>query len=410
MLSSFISSRKEVERIRKLLSSENGSSLSFVLVMAFILLFAGLVAAEYARTLSRATADDRALAQARCAADTGIERVKVFLMADPQWSDGSVAEGPVDATSTVEKITIVLTTLPNGNRAAVVTSTGRCGKTRKTVRAVIEIGLVPLVSAYGGGIKQLKEGVGITVGGNSWVRSDVLVCGPLTIQGNGWIGTPSNKRTVYTDGVVNAGNKGTIFGDVYATSVIIGTVFGKQNPYWSPPVPFPDIGGVGALVDLARYVAQAQEQTTGEQHYFLGNKVFSASELAALDGVYFVEGTAYLPGGITNARASIVAVAGISVTGSLRAEGVTLMTAGNLALKNASNTSVALAVAGGDVGWKQTGGGNASFALKYGALVAGTVNGGDLSGSVILEQNDAVDFGTLSAPVHTTKIVSQTEM
>lgn len=394
--------------MRKPFRSERGFALPFVLIIASILLIAGLAAAGYARVLSRAAADDRALAQARCAADTGVERAKIFLMADPQWSKGSVAEGNVDETSEVERVTIDHTE-QNGKQVAVVTSTGRCGKIRKTVRAVIETGLVPLISAYGGGIKQLGN-ANFTAGGNSWVRSDVLVNGSLAIQGNGWIGTPSNKRTVYADGVVNAGNKGTIFGDVYATSAISGAVSGQKNPYWDPPVPFPDIGDVGVLVDIARYVAQAQEELTGKQHYFSGDKSFSASELADLSGVYFIEGTAYLPGGTTNARASIVAMTGISVMGSLQAEGVTLMTAGDLTLRNASNTSVALAVAGGDAGWKQTGGGNASFALKYGALVAGTVNGGDLRGSVILEQNDAVDFGTLAAPVHTTKVVSQIEM
>lgn len=381
-----------------------------VLVVAAAVLVAGLASAEYARTLSRAAADDRALVQARMAADTGIERVKVFLMADPLWSDGSVAEGPVDGTSEVEEVTIEHTTTQDGKQAAIVTSTGRCGRARKTVRAVIETGLVPLISAYGGGIKQLKEGIGLTAGGNSWVRSDVLVNGSLAVQGNGWIGTPSNKKTVYADGAVDAGKKGTIFGDVYATSAIVGAVFGKKYPYWNPPVPFPNIGDVDALVDLARYMAQAQEQATGRQHYFPGDKSFTVSELAALEGVYFVEGTAYLPGGTTNVRASVVAVEGINITGSLRAEGMSLMTAGDLVLRNASNTSVALAVAGGDAGWRQTGGGNASFTLKYGALVAGTVNGGDLRGSVVLEQNDAVDFGTIAAPVHTARVVSQTEM
>ncbi|WP_156896858.1 hypothetical protein [Desulfovirgula thermocuniculi] len=175
-------------------------------------------------------------------------------------------------------------------------------------------------------------------------------------------------------------------------------------------MPFPEIGDVNALVGLARYIAQAQEQATGKKHYFPGDKTFTASELAGLSGTYFVEGTAYLPGGVTNARAAVVAVKGISVTGSLQAEGVTLITAGNLALRNSSDTSVALAVAGGDAGWRQTGGGNASFTLKYGALVAGTINGGDLRGSVVLEQNDAVDFGTISAPVHTARVISQSEV
>lgn len=391
------------------LTGGRGFILPVVLVIAVGVFFAGLAAGTLSVRASKTAADDRTLAQARLAADTGIERVKVFLMADPQWSDGSVAEGPVDDTSEVEKVTIEHAT-QDGKQVAVVTSTGRCRGVRKTVRAVIETGQVPLVSAYGGGVKQLKEGVGITAGGNSWVRSDVLVNGPLAVQGNGWIGSLSNKRTVYADGIVNAGNKGTIFGDVYATSAIVGTVSGKKNPYWNPPVPFPDIKDVNALVGLARSVAQAMEKATGETHYFPGSKTFTASELANLEGIYYVEDSAYIPGGVTNSRASIVAAGGIYVTGSLWAEKLVLMSADDLVLRNSSNTSVALAVAGGDAGWRQTGGGNASFTLKYGALVAGTVNGGDLRGSVVLEQNDAVDFGTLAAPVHTAKIVSRSEL
>lgn len=391
-------------------SSERGYVLPAALAVAALLLFAGLAVGQYVLAVSRAAADDRTLAQARMAADTGIERAKVFLLADPLWSDGSVAEGPVDETSEVEEVTIEHFS-QNGKQMAEITSTGRCRGARKTVKAVFEIGAVPLIVSYGGGVKQLKEGAGFTAGGNSRVRSDVLVNGPLAVQGNGWIGTPSKTRTVYADGWVDMGNKGTLFGDVYATGAISGTqILGERHPYWTPPVAFPDIRDVDALVGLARAIAQAVEQATGVQRYFPGNKTFSASELAGLEGVYFVEGTAWLPGGATSARAAVVAGQGIRVTGSLRAEGLTLMTAGDLVLRNASNTSVALAVAGGDAGWRQTGGGRASFTLEYGALVAGTVNGGDLRGNVVLEQNDAVDFGTLAAPVHTARIVSRSEL
>lgn len=393
----------------KLLRSEKGFALPAVLVVAAVLLIAGLASAEYARVLSRAAADDRALAQARMAADTGIERVRVFLMADPLWSDGSIAEGSVDETSEVEEVTIEHTT-QDGRQVAVVTSTGRCRNVRKTVQAVIETGMVPLISAYGGGVKQLKEGTGVTAGGNSWIRSDVLVNGSLTVRGNGWIGTPSNRRTVYADGTVDAGKKGTIFGDVYATSAITGTVSGKKYSYWDPPVSFPNIEDVDALVSLARAMAQATEQATGEQHYFPSDKVFTAQDLRNLKGVYFVEGDAYVPGGATNSRASIVAADDIFVTGSLLAEQLVLMAGDSIDLKNSSGTSVALAVAKGDAGWGTTGGGHATWTLKYGALVAGTVNGGDLRGSVVLEQNDAVDFGTLAAPVHTARVVSRTEL
>lgn len=394
---------------RKIKNAEGFISIVVLVIMTGILL-AALTISDLSVRLSRTATENRALLQARLAADTGIERAKVFLMADPLWSDGSVAVGPVDKTSEVEEV-IIDHIVQEGKQVAVVTSTGKCANTRKTVRAVIETGLVPLVSAYGGGIKQLKENSSITVGGNSWIRSDVLVNGSLAIQGNGWIGSPSKKRTVYVNGLVDMGQKGTLFGDVYSTSYIYGKqILGDSYPYWKPPTAFPDIRDVGALVSLARSVAQTIEKVTGEKHYFQGNKTFTTLELSELEGTYFVEGNVYLPGGSTNARGSIVASGNIYVNGSLQAEGLVLMTASDLILKNASNTSIALAVAGGDAGWKQTGGGNASFTLKYGALVAGTINGGDLRGSVVLEQNDAVDFGTLSAPVHTTKIVARSEL
>lgn len=395
--------------MRKLFRSEKGFALPAALVVAAVLLIAGVTSAEYARVLSRATADDRALVQARMAADTGIERAKIFLMAYPLWKNGEMAEGPVDETSEVEEVTIEHTT-QDGRQMAVVTSTGRCRNVRKTVQAVVETGLVSLISAYGGGVKQLKGETGFTVGGNSWARSEMLINGSLTIQGNGRIGSPSSKRTVYVDGTVNTREKGAIFGDVYATSEITGTVSGEKYSYWDPPVSFPDIEDVNALIGIARVIAWATEQATGEQRYFPLGKTFTASELKNLEGVYFVEGDAYVQGGAADSCASIVAANNISVTGSLLAERLVLMAGDSINLKNASGTSVALAVAKGDAGWGTTGGGRAAWTLKYGALVAGTVNGGFLRGSVVLEQNDAVDFGTLAAPIHTARVISRTEL
>lgn len=391
------------------LTDNRGFVTPVVLVIAVGLLFVGLAAALFSAQASKMTVSDRALAQARCAADTGIERAKIFLMADPLWSDGNVAEGPVDETSEVEEVTIGHTT-QNGKQVAVVTSTGRCGKTRKTVRVIIETGLVPLISAYGGGIKTLG-GYNLILGGSSLIKSSVLVDGSLGVFGSSQIGLPGERRVVYADGNIVVRKNKAIRGDAYATGFVSPqATAGKTVSNWDPPVPFPDIGDVQAIVGLARSVAQALEKATGKQHYFPLNKAFTASELAELEGIYFVEGDAYLPSGVTNARASVVTADDIFVTGSLSAEKLVLMAADDIALKNASGTSVALTVAGGDAGWRATGGGNAYWSLKYGALVAGTVNGNYIRGNVVLEQNDKVDFGTLAAPVHTARVVSRSEI
>ncbi|NHM28140.1 hypothetical protein G7K71_14355 [Desulfofundulus sp. TPOSR] len=391
------------------LTDDRGFVIPVALVIAIGLLFAGLAAVLLSAQASKMAAGDRMLAQARCAADTGIERVKVFLMADPMWSNGSVAEGPVDESSEVEEVTIEHTA-QGGKQMAVVTSTGRCGKIRKTVRAVIETGLVPLVAAYGGGIKQLKQ-YPLEFSGSSLVKSDVLVNGSLGVQGSAAIGLSGEKRTVYADGSIYVQKVKSIQGDAYATGYVHPlAATGKAVANWEPPVAFPDIGDLNSLIGLARSIAQATEQATGKQHYFPSSKTFTSSELANLEGIYFVEGDAYIPGGATNARASIVTADDIFVTGSLLAEKLVFMAADDIVLKNASGTSVALAAAGGDAGWGNTGGGNAYWSLKYGALVAGTVNGGDVRGDVTLEQNDKVDFGALAAPVHTAKVVSRSEV
>jgi len=396
--------------IQRAVRDVRGFAAPLVLVIMVGVLLAALAASGLSARSSKGAADDRTLAQARCAADTGVERAKVFLMADPQWSDGSVAEGPVDETSEVEKVTIEHAT-QDGKQVAVVTSTGKCRGIRKTVRAVIETGLVPLVSAYGGGIKQLKDTVEMTVSGSAIIKSSVLVNGNFHLMGTGYVGDPENPRTVYADGYIHVKKVYTIYGDAYATSWITPrAATGIQDDYWTPPVSFPDIKDLPALLALAKETALALERATGVQHYFPSSKTFTAAELANMEGVYYVEGDAYLPAGSASQRVSVAASGSIRVNGSLQAEGMVLMALGDLVFKNGSNTSIALAVAGGDAGWSATGGGNASLALKYGALVAGTVNGGDVRGNVTLVQNDAINFSLLSGPVHTAKIISRSEL
>jgi hypothetical protein len=382
-----------------------------LLVIAIGVLFAGMAAATLAAQAAKSAVNDRAAAQARCAADTGFERVKLYLRSDPLWSDGSVAVGPVDATSAVENVVIEHYVAPDGTQMAAVTSTGRCGNARVTVRVVVALGQTPLVASYGGGVKQLAASVPLSLGGFALVKSDLLVNGGFSVGGSAAVGLPGESRTVYAFGDITARKAGSIHGDAYATgSVSPRTATGSAVPYWQPPMPFPSVADVAPVVRFARYTAQSLEAATGVRHYFPCGKTFTASELARMEGVYFVEGDAYVPGGSTAARATVAAAGNIYVGGFLTAENLSLIAGRDINLKNASGTSVALAAAGGDAGWGGTGGGNAYWSLKYGALTAGTINGGSLRGNVVLEQNAAVDFSVLAAPVHTAAVVVRSDV
>lgn len=380
-----------------------------VLVIAAAALIAGLAAADLAARAAKMAAGDRMLAQARCAADTGVERIKAYLLFDPLWSDGSAAVGPVDGTSEVVSVDVQHST-QNGVHVATVTSVGRCLGTEKAVRAVIQIGEIPLISAYGGGIKQLKR-ASIVFVGSCLIKSDLLVNGSLSVSGNASIGLPGETRNVYAAGDIDVQKEKRINGNAYATGeVSAGAATGQNVSGWNPPVPFPDIADVARLVDFAREAALEEERTTGVQHYFPGSKTFTAADLAGMDGVYFAEGGVTISGGTTGARASVVSAGDISVTDRLNAEKVALIAAGDVLLRNSRDVSVALVLAGGDAGWGGTGGGSASWLLKYGALAAGTVNSGFVRGNVTIEQNGAVDFGALAAPIHTTQVISRTEL
>jgi len=393
----------------KTLKNIRGFIALIILVIITALMMSAIAVSILSTRASKAAVDDRALVQARYAADTGIERIKAFLKTDPQWSDGSVAAGPVDSTSEVEKVTIEHA-VQNGEQVAVITSTGKCRGIRKTVRTVIETGVVPLISAYGGGIKQLEK-ASLEFSGSSIIKSDILVNGDLFVQGNAVIGLPGERRTVYVNGNVYVQKAKTIRGDVYATGwVHPQAASGQVVSNWIPPVEFPSIEELNVLIDFARSIAQTMEKATGVQHYFSTSKTFTTSELEDIEGIYFVEGDAYLQGGVTNARASIVAAGNIYVTNSLSAERLVLIASNDINLRNSSDTSIALAAAGNNAGWENTGGGNATWTLKYGTLVAGTINGGSVRGNVILEQNNEVDFSILAAPIHTTRIISHSEL
>jgi hypothetical protein len=380
-----------------------------VLVIAAAALIAGLAAADLAARAAKMAAGDRMLAQARCAADTGVERIKAYLLFDPLWSDGSVAVGPVDETSEVVSVDVKHST-ENGVHVTTVTSVGRCLGTEKAVRTVIQTGEIPLVFAYGGGIKQLKKASMVFVG-SCLIKSDLLVNGSLSVSGDAAVGLPGETRNVYADGDITVQKTDGINGNAYATGeVSAGGATGQSVSNWLPPAPFPDVEEVEKIVDFAREAAREEERTTGVQHYFPGSKTFTAADLAGMDGIYFAEGGVTISGGTTTARASVVSAAGITVAGALDAANVALITAGDVLLQNSKDVSVALVLAKGDAGWGGTGGGSASWSLKCGALAAGTVNNGFIRGNVTIEQNGAVDFGALAAPIHTAQVISRTEL
>lgn len=387
---------------------ERGFAALAILVVAVGVFLTGMTAASLVAQTGKAVVNDRAVAQARCAADTGFERVKLYLRSDPLWSDGSVAVGPVDATSTVENVTIEHFTT-DGTQMAVVTSTGRCGNARVTVQVVVKLGQTPLVARYGGGVKQLGAGVPLSLGGTALVRSDILVNGSFSVGASAAVGLPGERWAVYARGDITAQKPGSIYGDAYATGNISpGAATGLAVPYWQPPIPFPSTADIATVVNLARQIARNLEAATGTQHYFPSSKTFTVDEVARMEGIYFVEGDAVVPGGVTVAARATIATAGsIHVADSLMAENLSLIAAKNIYLKNASGMSVALAIASGDAGWGGTGGGNAYWSLRYGALTATTVNGGSLRGNVTLEQNVAIDFTVLAAPVHTAIVVAR---
>jgi len=393
----------------KTVKSTHGFIALVILVIIVTFMMSAIAVSILSTQTSKSAANDRALVQARYAADTGIERIKLFLKIDPQWTDGSVAVGKVDNTSEVEKVTIQHS-IQDGEQLTTITSTGKCQNNRKTIRTVIKTGLVPLVSAYGGGIKQLGE-ASLIITGTPSIRSDVLVNGDLSLQGNSVIGAYGENRMVYINGNAYVQKDRSIRGNVYATGwANLLSATGQVIPYWKPTTEFPNIEDLNILIEFGQNMSHAIQNATSIQHYFPNNKTFTESELKNMEGIYFVEGDVYLQGGVTNARASIVSKGNIYITNFLSAESIVLMSAGNISLKNSTNASVALAIAGNSIGWDNTGGGNATFTLKYGNLVARTINGGSLRGNVSLEQNDQINLNVLAAPIHTTKIISYTEI
>ena len=381
------------------------ASVLLAAVLALCLAAAAFGAHEVGVASRRAQALDLDTAGARLAADTGLERISRYLAADPNWSDGSVAEGPVGPRSRVERVEIA-----REGEVVRVTSVGVSGAAypvRKTVRARVRFGLVPLVGAYGGGVKALG-GSPLDISGSAQLFSGLLVSGGLDIGGSARVGSDSEPRKVYVSGNVWSQKPGAIRGSVYATGAVSkNAATGENVSGWTPPQAFPDIGQVAQMVELGRMQAQLLEGAGGGQRYFPGNRTFTAAELAGMEGVYFVEGTAYLTGGSASSRATIVAGGDIVLSGSLDAPSVALITGNNVVARNSTLVHVALIVAGGDAGWSGTGGGHGGFRMEYGALAAATVNQNRLRGNVTLEQDDEVDFSLVSGPVRVTETLER---
>ncbi|MEW6046138.1 MAG: hypothetical protein AB1609_06620 [Bacillota bacterium] len=379
-------------------------------LLAAVLALAMAVAAfgvhEVGVASRRASALDLDTAQARLAADVGVERIVRYLTAYPAWSDGSVALGPVGDRASVEEVKI-----ERDDDVVTVTSVGVSGRAhpvRKTVRVKLSLGLVPLVGAYGGGVKALGGSV-LEVSGSAQLLSGLLVSGGLTLGGDARVGSDSEPRKVYVSGDVWSLKPSAIRGSAYATGTVSPGAATRENVSgWTPPQDLPDIARVADMVELGRLQAQLLEASSGVQHYFPGDRTFSAADLASMEGVYFVEGTAYVLGGSTSTRASIVSAGDIVLYGSLDAPAFSLIAGRDVVARNSTLVHVAVIVAGRDAGWGGTGGGHGVLRMEYGALAAATVNGNRLRGNVTLEQDDEVDFGLVSGPVHVTRILERT--
>ncbi|MDI7249973.1 MAG: hypothetical protein QME93_07885 [Bacillota bacterium] len=373
------------------------ASVLLAAVLALSLALTAFGAHQVGVASRKASGLDLDTAGARLAADTGLERISRYLAADPAWSDGSVADGPVGPRSRVERVEIA-----REGEVVRVTSVGVSGAAypvRKTVWARLRFGLVPLVGAYGGGVKALG-GQPLELLGSAQLLSGLLVSGGLSLGGDASVGSDSEPRKVYVSGDISSQKPGAIRGSAYATGTVsAAAATGENVSGWSPPEAFPDIGQVARLVELGRLQARLLESAGGEQRYFPGDHTFTAADLAQMEGVYFVEGTAYLTGGSTSSRATIVAAGGIVLSDSLQAPGFALIAGEDVVARNSTLVHVALIVAGGDAGWGETGGGRGGFRMEYGAMAASTVNGNRIRGNVTLEQDDEVDFALIPGPV-----------
>lgn len=381
-------------------------SVLFAALLGLAVVVAAFGAHEIGVSARRAFALDFDTAQARLAADTGVERILGYIAADPTWRDGSVAEGAVGDRAAVESVTI-----ERQGEVVAVTSVGVSGHihpVRKNVRAKLRVGQVPLVGDYGGGVKVIGGRTALEVFGSAEMLSDLLVVGGLHLTGSGQIGSESRPSTVYVSGDIVSHKSGAIEGSAYATGTISPDVATGENiSGWTPPQEFPDIAGVAGIVELGRLQARLLEAATGEQHYFQDDRTFTAADLARMEGVYFVEGTAYVTGGSTSARTSIVAFKDIVLHGSLDAPMLSLIAGGDVRAKNSTKVRTALILAQSDVGWGGTGGGQGSLRMEYGCLAAATINGNRLRGNVVLQQDDEVDFGLVSGPVHLLQVLER---
>lgn len=372
------------------------------MVLVFVTACAALAAHAIGVADTRNFAWDWDVAQARLAADTGIERALPFLLADPAWVDGGVAVGPVGDRARVESVRV-----DRAGEIIRLSSVGISGRVRKTAWARVRAGVVPLVGSYGGGVKSLG-GAALDLSGNATVDSNLLVRGGLNLSGSSQVGVPARPRHVYVEGDAWSKKQGTVCGEAFATgSVSPGMATEGEHPGWVPPEPLPQAGEIAALVELGRLQAELLEAAGRGTHVFEGDRVFTAADLAAMSGTYYVGGTAVLTGGSVVSAVAIVAGGNVRVLGDLDAPSVCLLAARNVSASNSRRVRVAVVAAAGDAGWSGTGGGHGSFVMEYGAMVASSLNGNFLRGSTLLRQDGTITFDAVAGPVRTFEILER---
>jgi len=147
----------------KRMNGERGFITPVLAVILAAALLLGIAVSGLSDQMSLTSGYDWRVAQARSAADTGIERAKAKLLENPMWENGSEVAGPIDPNvpdAQVDSVDVKqesLTVNSDGSitRVVTVTSTGSSGggpnKVSKTVQAKLAVNMPAPSGNKGGG-------------------------------------------------------------------------------------------------------------------------------------------------------------------------------------------------------------------------------------------------------------------
>ncbi|MDI6604229.1 MAG: hypothetical protein QME35_03680 [Thermoanaerobacteraceae bacterium] len=386
--------------LKSLKKNEDGFTLALVLVvLSALLILAGTASYLSVRT-SRAAIDDRSLVQARCAADTGIERARLYLSIFPflraNIIPNLVSNYTIDNTSKNTYLEIMDDDQKRPNVVKIV-STGECRGVKKTVTAYVQLSTGTLFKLIYPGFMRL----------------------PSTSQYQPW--QPENaiiNSDVYLNG--DLVNKATIKGNVYAAGKIknYGHIYGQSNSNWKGKLP--DITKFSDLIDRAVSIAGQLSSILGNNgHYFNGSHTFTSYDLSNMNGYYFVNGDVTINGGTTNQnKICIVSTGQININGNLNVNNNTnnlvLISKDNFnfAVQYKSNYNFALGLSCGGTPWTANNGESIAIGYEYflvdhtGLYVAPSSSGG-----ITFNQytNNTINLDNLYLIGYSTTIISRTE-